>query len=150
MTVRCTTVSLAGVSSLIAATLGVYVIPTFATIFADMLPGEALPWPTRIVISAAPFGFIALAVFGGALLILTDSWRRARWVHGALVSTLAFALGFTVVALFWPIMRLLEEADKTESVALSIKDTAGPRFVRIHHAEPRSPPAVLELGHSQT
>src|SRR5262245_46877443 len=119
MNVPCTTIFLAGVFSLIAATLGVYTVPKFGPIFTDMFPGAVLPWPTRIVMAAAPFGFIALALFGSGLLILTYSWRRARWLHGAVIITLAFGLGFTIVALFLPLMPLLEEAGSSENVRLS-------------------------------
>lgn len=95
---------------LVAAVIGVYVIPKFGQIFADMLPGEPLPWPTRIVMSAGTAGLSVLAVSGAALLVLTDSWRRAPRLHGALVIALAFAVGFAVVALFLPLMTLMEEA----------------------------------------
>jgi type II secretory pathway component PulF len=94
----------------VATVIGVYVIPKFGQIFADMLPGELFPWPTRIVMSAGTAGSSVMAVFGAALLILTDSWRRAPRLQGALVIALAFALGFTVVALLLPLMKLMEEA----------------------------------------
>ena len=110
MSLRITPVAIAGAYLLIASALGVFVIPRFGLIFADMLPGEPLPWPTRLVMSAGLVGFIALAVLGAASLISTDFLRRARWLHGVVVVTLAFALAFTIVALFRPLMRLLEEA----------------------------------------
>src|SRR6185503_12697155 len=91
---------------LVTSTLGFFVIPKFSPIFADMLPGQSLPWPTRIVMASGPVGFTALAVLGAVLLVLTGSLRRAQWVHGALVIALGFALAFTIVALFRPLMRL--------------------------------------------
>jgi len=98
------------IALLIAFVMGVYVIPNFRLIFADMLPGELLPWPTRIVMSAGTAGLSMLVVSGAELLVLTDSWRRAPRLHDALVIALAFALGFTVVALLLPLMKLMEEA----------------------------------------
>ncbi len=109
MSIRITSVVVATVFLLVTSVLGILTIPKFGLIFADMLPGQPLPWSTRIVMSAGPVGFCALAVFGAVLLVLTDSLRRARWVHGALVIALSFALAFAIVALFLPLMLLLEE-----------------------------------------
>ena len=109
MSIRITSVVVATAFLLVASVLGIYVIPRLGPIFADMLPGQPLPWPTRVVMSAGPESFLALAVFGAVLLVLTDSLRRARWIHGTLVIALAFALAFTLVALFRPLMRLLEQ-----------------------------------------
>lgn len=108
MSNRLSTVVVATAFLLVASALGVLVIPRLGPIFVDMLPGQALPWSTRLVMSVGPVGFTTLAVFGAVLLVLTDSLRRARWIHGTLAIALAFALAFTIVALFRPIMRLLE------------------------------------------
>ena len=110
MSIRITSVVVAGAFLLIASALGIFVVPKFGHVFADILPGEPLPWPTRMVMSAGPIGFLALAVFGAALLVFTDSLKRARRLHGVVVVTLALALAFTIVALFRPLMRLLEQA----------------------------------------
>lgn len=99
----------AGIYALMALAFGVYVIPGLGPIFADMLPGESLPWASRLVISVGPPVFLALGVFGAPLLVYTDSLRRARWPYGVTVVALAFALAFATVALFWPLMRLMEE-----------------------------------------
>ena len=107
---RIPSVVVAGAYLLVAVAFGVYVIPNFRAIFADKLPGESLPWPTRIVTFAGPVVLLPLAVLGAPLLVFTDSLRRARWLHGVLVVALAFALAFTTAALFWPLMRLMEEA----------------------------------------
>ena len=106
MGIRMISVVVAGAFLLIAFALGVFVIPRLGPIFADMLPGEPLPWSTRIAMSAGPVGFLTLAMFGAALPV-TDSLRRTRWLHGVLVLALAVALTFTIVALFRPLMRML-------------------------------------------
>ena len=95
---------------LLIASLGVFIVPRFGVIFADMMPGEPLPWMTRVVISAAPGGFVALAIFGAVFLVCAHSFRRAHWVHAASIVVLALAVAFTTVALFWPVLRLLEQA----------------------------------------
>jgi len=89
------------------------VIPKFGHIFADMLPGQPLPWSTRLVLSAGPAGFVAFALVGAALLALTGSLSGARWVHRILIIALALTLAFTLVALLLPLDVLLERAEPT-------------------------------------
>ena len=110
MKIRITSLAIAVMYFLAASAIGVCVIPKLNGIFTDMLPGEPLLWPSRIVMSADPVGFVALAVLGAASLVLTDRLPRARWPHGLVSVTLAFAMAFSIVALFWPLVRLFEGA----------------------------------------
>ena len=98
----------AGTYLLVASALAVCVIPSFRSIFADIFPGESLPWPSRIVTSAGPVVLLVLAVLGAPLVVFTESLRRARWLHWVLVVALAFAMAFSTAALFWPLMKLME------------------------------------------
>jgi type II secretory pathway component PulF len=110
MTTRATKWLPATVFLAVTCLLGLWVLPKFDSIFADMLPGEPLPWMTRLVLSAGGAGYVVLAIFGATVILVTDSLRRTHWTYGVLVVLLAFALGFTTVALFWPLMILVEQA----------------------------------------
>ncbi len=93
---------------LVVSALGVYVIPNFGPIFSDMFPNRPLPWITRIVLLIGPVGFIGLAVFGAVSLVITGSMPRTRWLHTTIVVALALILAITVVALYVPLLKLLE------------------------------------------
>jgi|GEM_PF-6735918 type II secretory pathway component PulF len=96
------------IALLISFVMGVYVIPNFRLILADMLPGVRLHWTTRIVMSVGPAVLSVLTVSGAAWVVFAGARRRIRWLESALIVALSFALAFTVVALFMPIARLLE------------------------------------------
>jgi hypothetical protein len=108
MNVRINSVIVSGAFLLTASALGVFAVPAIGPMFADIFPGQTLPWPTLIVVTAGLAAFIALALSGAALLVLTDAWRRVQWVHSTLIVVLTFALAFTIVALARPLMMLLE------------------------------------------
>jgi type II secretory pathway component PulF len=109
MSIRFTSFAFAGLFLLLACVLGLFVVPKFGVIFAAMLLGDQIPWPTRVVMSVVQSAFVSLAIVGAALLVVTDSLRRARWLHVTLAIALACALALTVVALYLPLIWIIDQ-----------------------------------------
>ena len=95
---------LGGAHFVIWCVFGLWVIPTFTHIFADMLAGEPLPRLTQGVIMFGPGGCLLVATVGGGLLVESRLISRLRFMHLSLVFFSGLALVYGVIALAWPFL----------------------------------------------
>lgn len=98
--IRGTSVVLAALFLPTSLALGLFVIPKFKVIFAEMLPGESLPWLIQIVLRVSPIGFVIVGLVGALATAFASSVRMARIFYVLAVGLFCLMMGCTIAALF--------------------------------------------------
>ena len=95
---------LGGAHFVIWCVFGLWVIPKFTQIFAEMLNGASLPWMARSVLFVGPAGCLLVAAGGGALLVAVHLISVPRWLRQSFIILFSAALAYAVIALGWPML----------------------------------------------
>ena len=100
---------LGGAHFAIWCVFGLWGIPKFTQIFAELLNGASLPWMARSVLFVGPGGCLLFAAGGGALLVAVHLISVPRWLRRSFIALFRVALTYAVIAMGWP-MLLVESA----------------------------------------
>ena len=86
----------------------IFVVPKFAQIFMDALPGKPLPLATLMFIGHHfLFALVALAwPIVGAVLLRKRNYYASYWIIGGIVLFILLA-GLTIIAMFMPMIGLV-------------------------------------------